>query len=440
MNQSSTQIKEILFDCLNAMSENPWIYTDQNNLFSRKRKISFSDAILSTICMQRSSSKEEILKYYDFMTNAPTHSALIQQRNKLKPSAFEDLFYRFTNVVTPDLRYKGYRLFAVDGSDIYIPRNPNDPDTYRISDVYGKGFNMLHLNAAYDLVSKLFTDIIIQPVNHINEYNAMCDMIDRYAQLHSEEKAIFIADRGFTSFNVFAHAIENGVFFLIRGREPSPRSMLSTLDLPDEPEFDIVFERWLTRRNTNTIKAQPEIYKSIASRVFDYLDPKSKKIYYISFRIIKLLLPNGSAEYIYTNLPKEEFTLDEIRELYNRRWGIETSFRDIKYAAGMLFFHSRKKQLVLQEIYAKLILYNFSEAVTGGIVLQKRKGKMQYSINFTTAISLCVEFIRRNSNREALFELDDLISRHLVPVRPGRSSPRYIRWYRLDLEGAVPAI
>ena len=255
----------------------------------------------------------------------------------------------------------------------------------------------------------------------------MCDMIDRYAQLHSEEKAIFIADRGFTSFNVFAHAIENGVFFLIRGREPSPRSMLSTLDLPDEPEFDIVFERWLTRRNTNTIKAQPEIYKSIASRVFDYLDPKSKKVYYISFRIIKLLLPNGSAEYIYTNLPKEEFTLDEIRELYNRRWGIETSFRDIKYAAGMLFFHSRKKQLVLQEIYAKLILYNFSEAVTGGIVLQKRKGKMQYSINFTTAISLCVEFIRRNSNREALFELDDLISRHLVPVRPGRSSPRYIR-------------
>ena len=93
----------------------------------------------------------------------------------------------------------------------------------------------------------------------------------------------------------------------------------------------------------------------------------------------------------------------------------------------MLFFHNRKKQLVLQEIYAKLILYNFSEAVTGGIVLQKRKRMLQYSINFATAISLCTEFIRRNSNGVDLFELDDLISRHLVPVRPGRSSPRYIR-------------
>ena len=40
------------------------------------------------------------------------------------------------------------------------------------------------------------------------------------------------------------------------------------------------------------------------------------------FRIIRLILPNGSVEYIYTNLPKEDFTLAEIRELYNRRWGI----------------------------------------------------------------------------------------------------------------------
>lgn len=115
-----------------------------------------------------------------------------------------------------------------------------------------------------------------------------------------------IADRGYVSFNVFAHAIENGVSFLIRAREPSCRSILSKLELPDEPEFDITFERWLTRRNTNTVIAQPEVYKSIASRIFDYLEPKSKKIYYISFRIIKFLLPNGSAECIYTNIRKTD--------------------------------------------------------------------------------------------------------------------------------------
>jgi len=69
---------------------------------------------------------------------------------------------------------------------------------------------MLHLNTAYDLASKLYTDVIIQPVNHINEYSAMCDMIDRYAQLHPDDKAVFIADRGYVYFNVFAHAVYFG--------------------------------------------------------------------------------------------------------------------------------------------------------------------------------------------------------------------------------------
>lgn len=427
MIQDSTQIRDLFFDCLYSLSETSWLFTNKITAFSRKRKISFSDAILSTICMQRSSSNSEILKYFDFQPNAPTQSALIQQRNKLSVQAFEQLFYRFTDSLSPDLTLKGYRLFAVDGSDIYIPRNPKDTDTYRITDAYGKGFNMLHLNAVYDLMSNLYTDIIIQSVNHINEYVALCDMIDRFAECHPEEKALFIADRGFAAMNVFAHAIENNAFFLIRGREPKAKSFLSTIDLPDAPEFDIIFERWLTRKNNKTVKAEPEVYKHIADRVFDYLEPKSRKLYYISFRIIKFQLPNGSAEYIFTNLPREDFSIDEIRDLYNKRWGIETSFRDIKYAAGMLYFHSRKKDLVLQEIYAKLILYNFSEAITGGIVFQKKERKYSYRINFALAISICVELLKRCRRGVELPELEKLLERQLIPVRPGRSSPRYLR-------------
>ena len=320
MIHSSSAVKDALLGCIHSMAENPWLYTVQDSHFSRNRKISFSDTILSTICMQRSASKSENLRFFDFIPDAPTPSALIQQRNKINSTAFEYLFNTFTDALSPDLTCKGYRLFAADGSDIYIPRNRNDPETFRVSDKYGKGFNMLHLNAAYDLLSHLYTDIIIQPVNHINEYSALCDMIDHFAQEHPNEKALFIADRGFVSFNVFAHAIENNSFFLIRAREPNSKSMLSTLDLPDTSEFDIIFERWLTRRNTNVIKAQPEVYKSIASRMFDYLDPKSKKLYYICFRIIKFMLPNGTAEYVFTNLPKEDFTISEIRTCRNNDW------------------------------------------------------------------------------------------------------------------------
>ena len=154
MIRSTNEIKTAFFNCLNSMAENPWVYTTSPNAFVRHRKISFSDTILSTICMQKSSLSSEILKFFDFRPDSPTHSALIQQRSKVGVKAFEDLFSNFTSALSPDRTLKGYRLFAVDGSDICLPRNPEDPDTYRISDIYGKGFNMLHLNASYDLLSR----------------------------------------------------------------------------------------------------------------------------------------------------------------------------------------------------------------------------------------------------------------------------------------------
>ena len=238
---SPETVKETLLGKVNEMAASSWQYVNHPSDFTRNRKISFSDSILSTISMQKSQSKVELLKYFDFRTSAPTASALTQQRKKISPEAFSSLFYSFTNAFSLDATLKGYDLIAVDGSDIYIPRNPKDPETYRITDEYNKGFNMLHLNAAYNLLTRLYTDVIIQPINHINEYISICDMIDHYAATCPTRKPIFIADRGHVSFNVFAHAIENNAYFLIRARDSNARSILKNLTLPDSPEFDLIF-------------------------------------------------------------------------------------------------------------------------------------------------------------------------------------------------------
>lgn len=289
MNLSPESVKETLLTKLEEMETSSWLYSKNPTDFSRNRKISFQDNILSTISLQKSSSKAELLKYFNFDDSAPTLSALIQQRKKLTLNAFETLLYSFTNLFSNNKTIKAYDPIAVDGSDIYIPRNPADTDTYRITDQYNKGFNMIHLNAAYHLLSHLYTDVILQPLNHTNEYLAMCDMSDHFAKTNPERKAIFIADRGYVSFNVFAHAIENNSYFLIRARDSGIRNMLSTLKLPDSPEYDIIFERWLTIKNTKTIKAQPDIYKSIASRFFDYIESKSNALYYIIILVNWLL-------------------------------------------------------------------------------------------------------------------------------------------------------
>ena len=70
--------------------------------------------------MQKSASKTELLKYFDFNASAPTASALIQQRKKISLEAFDSLFYSFSNAFSLDKTLKGYDPIAVDGSYIYV--------------------------------------------------------------------------------------------------------------------------------------------------------------------------------------------------------------------------------------------------------------------------------------------------------------------------------
>ena len=90
---SPETVKETLLGKVNEMAASSWQYVNHPSDFTRNRKISFSDSILSTISMQKSQRKVELLKYFDFSTSAPTASALIQQRKKISPEAFSSLFY-----------------------------------------------------------------------------------------------------------------------------------------------------------------------------------------------------------------------------------------------------------------------------------------------------------------------------------------------------------
>ena len=84
---------------------------------------------------------------------------------------------------------------------------------------------------------------------------------------------------------------------------------------------------------------------------------------FVKFRIARIRLDNGTYICIATNLSEEEFLLEEINKLYRMRWSEETSFRELKYTIGLINWHSSKYDEILQEINARMILYNFRELV-----------------------------------------------------------------------------
>ena len=97
---------------------------------------------------------------------------------------------------------------------------------------------------------------------------------------------------------------------------------------------------------------------------FDFLEPDGTDFYEISFRIVRFQTSGGKMETLITNLDPEQFPLSALKTLYARRWGIETSFRSLKYAVGLIHLHAKKPDLVLQEIFASFLIFNFTQAST----------------------------------------------------------------------------
>ena len=115
-----------------------------------------------------------------------------------------------------------------------------------------------------------------------------------------------------------------------------------------------------------------------------------------------------------------------MKEIYHRRWGIETSFRDLKYSAGLVNLHGKRDDFVEQEIYAALTAFNFtSRIVQETVVQQPTDGLYAYAVNFKMAVTLCKEFLN-NPNMTGK-EVMQKISRNTVPIRPGRQDERNLR-------------
>ena len=115
--------------------------------------------------------------------------------------------------------------------------------------------------------------------------------------------------------------------------------------------------------------------------------------------------------------------VNSYKKLYNMRWGIETSFRDLKYTIGLLSFHARKAEYVIQEIFARLTMYNFSEFATNHTIIKQKTRKYDYKVNFSVAVHVCKQYLLNNISPS---KLKELLTRHIIPIRPGRKKPRKI--------------
>ena len=391
--------------------------------FSRKRILTKETMIKLLLSFGGGSLNKEL---YEAGINV-TASAFSQQRDKLSSWLFEEVFEQFNQTHHDTKTYKGYKVLAIDGTTVNMPRNPKS-DTFVTHNGNPKGYNQYHVNPLYDVLNKTYQHCVIQPQPQQDEVGALTFMLTWY---DFSEKTLIVADRGYESYNVFAHLLNTpNVDFLVRVKQNNSAmreiKKLPMMELDTEVSFVISNTQTKYDKENNHIllqvqKNKDRTYstKTNAGR-WDFPSP-----YPMKFRVVRILLDTGEYETLVTSLPRS-ITPSEIKELYHARWGIETAFRELKYGLELVNLHGKKDEFVKQEIFASMIMSNFCSRIASTIIMkQKKENLYEYKVNMKMAIYLCKKFYRTN-DADAKQLIKD-IAKYTEPIRQGRSDERNIK-------------
>jgi hypothetical protein len=142
------------------------------------------------------------------------------------------------------------------------------------------------------------------------------------------QKSLILADRGYPSFGFLARLIDNDFNFLIR-----------------------VPKTWKTL--VGKLEQNPN------ANNFNFYENGEKYTY----RAYRVILDNGEPEWLVTSLDEEALSEDEAKELYTKRWGIETKYGFIKNKLQLENFSGKTVVAIKQEFYAAVYLSNLCSAV-----------------------------------------------------------------------------
>ena len=233
-------------------------------------------------------------------------------------------------------------------------------------------------------------------------------------EIIGNNKELLILDRGYPSIEFFNWLEKNEKKFLMRLSSNDyikEKSNMKTKD--EEVQIEYTYARLNKIKRTNT-----EFHEEI----------KDKKG--IILRITKIKINNEKEEYLISNLSKEEFTSEDLKEIYKKRWEIENSYNSIKNKLKIESFSGNLPQFIYQDIYAQIVVYNQIQDIlyTGRKIKKSSKGN-EYKINEGKAIGIFkekyIKIMLINNPKEAMKELDKLekeIEKYTSRIRKNRKS------------------
>lgn len=404
-----------------------WV-SDPHSDFSRKRSGLSFDTVLRSVyhfCeVPISSMMPQLVPLTADSSTLPWDTALCAARKKINPEAYIEIFNRFNEKTRRDSLFNGYHVFAVDGSEqgVYGSSSTKHMKSHSKN---GSERMFVHINALYDVLENTFQDAIIQPGAFRNEDEALLELAASMP-VDLLSSSVLTADRGYESLILFYRLIRLGARFCIRIKDiDSYNSLLKGFGFPEDEEFDSWFSFILSSSPTER-EQNPFRYKYLWNYK-NISEFSSSRFLDLNIRIVRFPLEkaDGSVtwECLATNLSEEEFTAQDLKELYRLRWNEESSFNHLKHHLSIGRLRSRTLGGIEQEVFAKMTLQNLASRVRN-ILENKKKGKKHsHRISLSNVIHQVRRYLFNNSLPER-FDIDSFISRETAAVIPGRPDTR----------------
>ena len=309
------------------------------NRFIRKRNLSMYQTVLYLLFSSKASLFQNIAAIKDELPDLSFPKVSKQAVSKARQGIFASLFealFQFSvscyyDIITSRKHWHGYHIFAIDGTRIQLPNSMSNFDEFgEMSSANNpkRRWSLALGSVIYDVLE----DMIIHSSFHGYKYSertAAMKHLEALENMKLHKKSIVIFDRGYYSQKLYRLFTSQGYYCLMRVKK-------SLKFVESQTSNDVI---------TLLIDKSKDGQKSIP------------------IRVISVELDTGETEYLVTNIMDEGITTDMFKDLYFKRWKVESKYNEIKNHLLLEEFNGATSTSVQQEFFINLLLSNLSAIV-----------------------------------------------------------------------------
>ena len=384
--------------------------------FIRERLLPFPNMIFFLMNMIKGSLQDELdyffkaLRGEEVPVRTVTKSAFTKARKKLCHQAFIELGRNLVSFFYdhfPCRKWKGFRILAIDGSTVKVPRTKDVADHFGTwNPAKGDACPIARTSHLFDALNGIVVDAVISPKGQGER-----SLAAGHAQYLKSDDLVLL-DRGYPAFWLFVLILSMQAHFCSRVTGTHWKEIRKFYNSGKK-------EKIITLRPSLSSIVQCNHLKLPVSPM--------------QLRIIRVELDGGKTEILITSLMDKDLYPHEIfKELYHLRWTAEENYKTAKCRIEIENFSGKSVESVYQDFHAKVFTMNLTAAITHPaqdiITGESEQKKYAYRINVTQALSkmkdAVVLLFKRSNIMEILNKLFALFIMTIEPVRPGRKYPR----------------